>query len=166
MAPTGFSTLEKKLFLTVILYRPFSIFSRSSTVFNRSFQNKNWYSTWYWFWSFFFHRSAGLDLLIEHMEHCAEVKGLALNWFKYDIKQRTFPVNIGKYSCVSAIMTSGVPRWSVLKPVLIFFVHAPSNSSPMWQSGTLVGLNLFTTLTFNILIIYPMYFTGGHNALV
>lgn len=94
------------------------------------------------------------------MEHCAEVKGLALNWFKSDIKQRTFPVNIGKYSCVSAIMTSGVPRWSVLKPVLIFFVHAPSNSSP---SGR---LKLIYHFTLNILVIYPMYFTGGHNALV
>lgn len=30
MAPTGFSTLEKKLFLAVILYRPFSIFSQYS----------------------------------------------------------------------------------------------------------------------------------------
>lgn len=141
MAPTGFSTLEKKLFLAVIFSRHKQYLWDLSVCFQglpqysiSSFQNKNWYSTWYWFWSFFFHRSAGLDLLIEH---CAEVKGLALNWFKSDIKQRTFPVNIGKYSCVSAIMTSGVPRWSVLKHVLIFFAHAPSNSSPMWQSGRL-----------------------------
>lgn len=54
------------------------------------------------------------NVLICRLEHLIGIRGTALQWFSSYLKDRSFSVELGKFSSSSAPITSGVPQGSIL----------------------------------------------------
>ncbi len=58
------------------------------------------------------------NVLIGRLKHLIGITGTALQWFKSYLKDRSFSVELGKFSSSSAPIISGVPQGSILHPLL------------------------------------------------
>ncbi len=68
------------------------------------------------------------NILISRLEHYAGVRGMALQWFKSYLTNRSFAVKVGECLSTSAPLTSGVPQGSILAPLLFSLYMLPLGS--------------------------------------
>ena len=58
------------------------------------------------------------DTLISHLEHLIDISGVALEWFKSYLSNRSFSVSLGDACSSHAPLFFGVPQGSILGPLL------------------------------------------------
>lgn len=66
------------------------------------------------------------SILISHLEHCVGIKGVALNWFQSYLTDRRFCVKFDNFASSTAALPHGVPRGSILGPLLFALCLFPS----------------------------------------
>ena len=67
-----------------------------------------------------------LTILFERMENLVGIEGIALNWFKSYLGDRSQSVQIGDIvSFISVLLLFGVPKGSVLGPLLFLIYVLP-----------------------------------------
>ncbi len=67
-------------------------------------------------------------ILISRLEHYAGVRGMALQWFKSYLTNRSFAVKVGECLSTSAPLTYRVPQGSILAPLLFSLYMLPLRS--------------------------------------
>ncbi len=65
------------------------------------------------------------SILLHRLEKLVGIQGVALQWLASYLKDRTFSVNIGKFSSSSAPLSCGVPQGSILGPLLFSLYMLP-----------------------------------------
>ncbi len=68
------------------------------------------------------------NILISRLEHHVGVRGMALQWFKSYLTNRSFAVKFGECLSSSAPLTCGVPQGSILAPLLFSLYMLPLGS--------------------------------------
>ncbi len=58
-------------------------------------------------------------ILIDQLEHCIGLRGIALDWFKSYCANRSFSVKMGERYSRNAFLPCGVPQGSILAPLLV-----------------------------------------------
>ncbi len=64
-------------------------------------------------------------VLIDRLEHCVGLRGVALDWFKSYFANRSFSVKIGEHYSSNAFLPCGVPQGSILAPLLFSLYLLP-----------------------------------------
>ncbi len=67
-------------------------------------------------------------ILVSRLEQYARIQGVALQWFKSYLSNRSFAVNVGEFLSTSVPLTCGVPQGSVLAPLLFSLYMLPLGS--------------------------------------
>ncbi len=65
-------------------------------------------------------------VLIDRLEHCVGLSGVALDWFKLYFANRSFSVKMGEHYSSNAFSPYGIPQGSILAPLLFSSLYAPS----------------------------------------
>ncbi|CAJ1061240.1 RNA-directed DNA polymerase from mobile element jockey [Xyrichtys novacula] len=68
------------------------------------------------------------SILISRLEHCVGIKGVALDWFRSYLRDRSFCVQIDNSASSTAPLPHGVPQGSILGPLLFAFYLLPLGS--------------------------------------
>ncbi len=64
-------------------------------------------------------------ILIDRLEHCIGLTGIALDWFKSYFENRSFSVKMGEHYSRNAFLPCGVPQGSILAPLLFSLYTLP-----------------------------------------
>ncbi len=67
-------------------------------------------------------------ILIDRLEHCIGLRGIALDWFKSYFANRSFSVKMGEHYSRNAFLPCGVPQGSILAPLLFSLYMLPLGS--------------------------------------
>ncbi len=67
-------------------------------------------------------------ILIDRLEHCIGLRGIALDWFKLYFENRSFSVKMGEHYSRNAFLPCGVPQGSILAPLLFSLYMLPLGS--------------------------------------
>ena len=65
------------------------------------------------------------EILLERLENCFGIKGVALDWIKSYLSDRSYVVKVDKYTSASDTVLFGVPQGSVLGPFLFTLYTYP-----------------------------------------
>lgn len=63
-------------------------------------------------------------ILVSRLEQYVGIQGVALQWFKLYLSNRSFAVNVGEFLSTSAPLTCSIPQGFIL-PHYIFSIYAP-----------------------------------------
>ncbi len=80
------------------------------------------------------HLTAAFDtvdhaVLIDRLEHCVGLRGVALDWFKSYFANRSFSVKMGEHYLSNAFLPCRVPQGSILAPLLFYLYMLPLGSN-------------------------------------
>lgn len=67
-------------------------------------------------------------ILVSHLEKYLGIQGVALQWFKSYLSNRSFTVNVGEFLSTSGPFTFGVLQGSILAPLLFSLFMLPLGS--------------------------------------
>jgi len=65
------------------------------------------------------------SILLHRLEKVVGIHGAALQWLASYLKDRTFKVNMGKFTSASVPLVCGVPQGSILSPLLFSLYMLP-----------------------------------------
>lgn len=63
------------------------------------------------------------SILLSYLEQCVGIRGVALDWFKSSLTDRSFSVKSGEFSSSVASLSCGVPQGSILGPFRFSFLY-------------------------------------------
>lgn len=67
-------------------------------------------------------------VLIDRLEHCVGLRGVALDWFKSYFANSSFSVKMGEHYSSNAFLHCGIPQGSILAPLLFSLYMLPLGS--------------------------------------